>query len=217
MSPTIKEEALEQLKLDIAFGFDNEEQIFDSIRDMFYEEEDFDEDWLRQVIAEQYNKHQQESLQWKRPTDFDRLAKAFDELIAQEIVCLHKAGYTKQDGEGDCMETVEQLRQMGIYPIGYCYYHTQDLGRVVDAGNRGLYIGFDSVTQNDEQALAIANKIVRQLSANGFEVNWPGTVDERIEIVNIDWKKVPGNEDWGAERVIRLMAKPGKKSFWKFW
>lgn len=45
MSPTVKEEALEQLKLDIAFGFDNEEEVFDGIREMFYDDEDFDEDW----------------------------------------------------------------------------------------------------------------------------------------------------------------------------
>ena len=44
MTEEIKQEALEQLVYDIKFGFENEEALFDGIRDMFYDEEDFDED-----------------------------------------------------------------------------------------------------------------------------------------------------------------------------
>ncbi|MGB4775763.1 MAG: hypothetical protein WBP45_11360, partial [Daejeonella sp.] len=131
MTQDIKNEALEQLELDIKFGFENEEEIFDSIRDMFYNEEDFDEDWLRQTIAEKYKQHQHDSLSWTRPNDFDRLAKTFDQLIKEKIICLHKAGYTKQDGEGDCMESIERLNALGIKAIGFCYYHSQDLARTV--------------------------------------------------------------------------------------
>lgn len=43
MTEEIKQEVLEQLELDIKFGFENEEQLFDCIRDMFYQEENFDE------------------------------------------------------------------------------------------------------------------------------------------------------------------------------
>jgi len=219
MTQDIKNEALEQLELDIKFGFENEEELFDGIRDMFYDEPDFDEEWLKQTIAEKYKQHQTDSLSWTRPTDFDKLAKTFDELIEEKIVCLHKAGYTKQDGEGDCMETIEKLKELGIKATGFCYYHAQDLARTVDEDIRNLYLGFDSPSQNDDDALQVAKKIVAALTKNGFGVNWSGTIDQRIEVKNITWQKVPDNEEWGSGRVIKILTKlnKGKKPFWKFW
>jgi hypothetical protein len=219
MKAEIKQEALEQLELDIKFGFENTEEIFDSIRDMFYEEEDFDDDWLKQAIAQKYDQHQRNSLKWTHPTDFEKLALAFDDLIKEKIVCIHKAGYTKSDGEGDCMETIEKLNELGVKAIGFCYYHTQDLARAVDPDIRNLYLGFDSPVQNDKEALAVANKIIEKLKSHGFTVNWPETVAERIEIKNIDWKKIPDNQEWHGERVIQILtsAQSGKKPFWKFW
>lgn len=219
MTDDIKNEALEQLDLDIKFGFENEDELFESIREMFYNEDDFDEDWLKQIISEKYNQHQQDSLTWTRPNDFDRLVKSFDQLINDKIVCLHKAGYTKQDGEGDCMETIEKLNELGIKAIGFCYYHSQDLARTVDKEIRNLYLGFDSPTHDDNEALKVANKIVSTLKENGFDVSWTGTVDQRIEIKNIIWQKIPNNENWSSERVINILTKPynNKKPFWKFW
>jgi len=219
MTEEIKTEALEQLELDIKFGFDNEAQLFDSIREMFYDEEDFDEGWLRQTISDKYSQHQNNSSSWTHPTDFDKLAKTFDELIRDNIVCLHNAGYTKQDGEGDCMETIEQLDKLGIKAIGFCYYHSQDLGRAVDPTIRNLYLGFDSPTQKDNDAFLVATKIIDKLKQNGFEVYWPQSIDQRIEIKNIDWKKIPDDHEWGAERVIAILTEMQKKvkPFWKFW
>jgi hypothetical protein len=219
MNQETKDEALEQLELDIKFGFENEDELFGSIRDMFYDEEDFDEEWLRHTISEKYNLRQQESLTWVKPTDFDRLAKAFDQLTQEKIICLHKAGYTKQDSISDCMETIERLNDRGINVIGFCYYHSQDLERVIDKDQRNLYVGFDSSKEDDKEALQVAQRIVATLKANNFEVNWPGTIDQRIEIKNINWQKVPDNEDWGANRVIRILTslRDKGKPFWKFW
>lgn len=186
MTQEIKNEALEQVELDIKFGFENEEELFESIREMFYDEKDFDEDWLREIIAEKYQQHQQNSLTWTRPNDFTRLAKTFDQLIREKIVCLHKAGYTKQDSEGDCRETIERLNALGIKTIGFCYYHAQDLARTVDKDIRSLYLGFDSATQDDKDALQVASRIVSALRENHFDVSWTGTVDQRIEIKNIN-------------------------------
>ena len=219
MTDEIRNEALEQLELDISFGFENETELYDSIRDMFYDEEDFDEDWLRQTIAEKYSQHQKDSANWTRPTDFERLDQVFEALIMQKIVCLHKAGYTKQDGEGDCMEIVEKLQEHGIKALGFCYYHEQDLARAVNKDNRTLLLGFDSATQDDGEALQVANMIVTALRENDFEVSWPGTVDQRIEIQNLDWRKLPDNEKRGAKQVMYMLTKKAiaKKPFWKFW
>lgn len=219
MRQEIKDEALEQLELDIKFGFENEGELYDSIRDMFYNEEDFDEEWLRQTISKKYHQHQQDSSKWNRPTDFDRLAGAFDKLIMEKIVCLHNAGHTKQDGVDDCMETIEQLSEFGISTTGFCYYHSQDLARAVDNGIRKLFIGFGSTTGDDGEALQVGKRIVSILMENKFEVNWAGSVDQRIEIININWQKIPDTEDWRSGRVISLLTRQSssKKPFWKFW
>ncbi len=219
MTEKIKQEALEQLELDIKFGFENESELFDSIREMFYEVADFDENWLIQTISEKYSGHLSEGRTWTHPTDFERLAKAFDELIKEKIVCHHFAGFTKSDGEEDCMETIEQLDELGIKALGFCYYHSQDLEHAIDPTLKNLFLGFDSANENDMEALIVANKIVEKLKENGFEVNWPGTVNKRIEILNIDWKKIPDDQDWGGERVINILSnlKYNKKPFWKFW
>jgi hypothetical protein len=219
MTEEIKQEAIDQLELDIKFGFENEEELFESIREMFYNESEFDESWLREKISEQYSKHQIESQHWGHPTDFERLAKTFDELITEKIVCLHNAGFTRSDGEGDCMETIERLEELGIKAIGFCYYHSQDLGRAVDPESRNLYLGFNSVVENDNEAILIANRIIQKLKKNGFDVDWSGTVDQRIEIKDMDWKKIPDDQDWGIERVVQILSKlkDDRNPFWKFW
>jgi len=219
MTEEIKQEALDQIELDVKFGFENEEQLFDSIRDMFYQEEDFDEDWLRQTISDKFQQHQSESVNWKHPTDFERLAEVFDELIREKIVCLHNAGYTKSDGEGDCLQTIERLDELGIKSTGFCYYHSQDLGRAVDPEIQNLYLRFDSPTRDDSEALIVANKIVDKMKKNGFDVAWTGTVDQSIEVKNFIWQKVPDDQAWGEERVIQILTNKhsNKKPFWKFW
>jgi len=219
MTEEIKQEALDQIELDVKFGFENEEQLFDSIRDMFYQEEDFDEEWLRQTISDKFQLHKLESVNWKNPTDFERLAEVFDELILENIVCLHNAGYTKSDGEGDCLQTIERLAELGIKAKGFCYYHSQDLGRAVDPEIKNLYLRFDSPTRDDNEALIVANRIVDKMKKNGFEVAWTGTVDQSIEVKNFNWQKVPDDQDWGEERVIQILRnrQSDKKPFWKFW
>jgi len=219
MTEEIKQEASEQIELDVKFGFENEEQLFVSIRDMFYQEEDFDEEWLRQTISDKFQLHKLESVNWKNPTDFERLAEVFDELILENIVCLHNAGYTKSDGEGDCLQTIERLAELGIKAKGFCYYHSQDLGRAVDPEIKNLYLRFDSPTRDDNEALIVANRIVDKMKKNGFEVAWTGTVDQSIEVKNFNWQKVPDDQDWGEERVIQILRnrQSDKKPFWKFW
>lgn len=219
MNQDIINEALEQIDKDVLMGFDTETEMFDGIQDMFYDEDDFDEDWLRRAIAEKYARHQQDSLTWQHPTDFEKLSAVFDALIGQKIVCLHKAGYTKQDGEGDCEAIIQTLQEQGIQALGYCYYHTQDLERAIDPDIRNLFLGFDSATRDEEKAISIAHTIVAGLAAQGFEVNWNGEVGRRIEIKNIRWQKIPDQQDWGAGRVLAMImpAKEDKKPFWKFW
>ncbi len=227
MRQEIKDEAIEQLEKDILFGFENADDLLESISEMFYDEDDFDEEWLKQEIDSRLKKHKADSLKWEKPTDFDRLVKAFDELNKNKIVSLHRAGYTKSDGESDCSEIIDELKELGINAKGYCYYHTQDLERAIGE-EKMLFIGFDSYNRNDELAKEVAEKIISVLTDNGFSTKWNGSIDTRIEILNINWKKTVDNIDYNYGRVFEIIekhhkpennavAEKNKRPFWKIW
>jgi hypothetical protein len=206
MSQEIKDEVLEQIEKDVLMGFESAEDMTDSIAEMFEEEEDFDEDWLAETIEARCNEHRDNSFNWSKPTDFDRLDAAFTELIKQKIVCLHNAGYTKQDAIGDCEEAINELDDMGIEALGYCYYHTQDLERAIDPTSRTLLLGYDSFIDDTKETLMIANTIVATLKAHHFAITWNGSIQQRIQIDNINWQKVPDDEDWSMGRVIDILT-----------
>ncbi|MBU2938827.1 hypothetical protein KO494_04655 [Lacinutrix sp. C3R15] len=225
MTDEIKNEAIEQLEKDVLFGFENRDDLLESISGMFYDETDFDKNWLKKEIDIRLKNHQKESLNWKKPTDFERLVKSFDELNKNKIVSLHKAGYTKSDGEEDCSEIIDELKAIGINTNGYCYYHTQDLERAIGE-EKMLFISFDSYNRDDELAKNVAEKIISVLTNNGFKTKWNGAVNTRIEILNIDWKKTVDNIDYNYGRVFEIIekhhkpanngkTKADKKPFWK--
>ena len=227
MNQEIKDEAIEQLEKDILFGFENADELLESISEMFYDEEDFDKNWLKQEIQERLKKHESESFNWEKPTDFDRLVKSFDELNKEKIVSLHRAGYTRQDGEEDCAEIIEELNSIGVKALGYCFYHTQDLERAIGT-EKNLFLAFDSYNREDELAKQVADKIIEVLKKNGFSVKWNGSLETRIEISDIDWKKTVDNIDYNYNRVFEIMEKhntqvnsktetKSKKPFWKLW
>jgi hypothetical protein len=206
MSQEIKDEALEQIEKDVLMGFESAEEMMESIAEMFEEEDDFDEDWLAETIEARCNEHRDNSFNWSKPTDFDRLDAAFTELIKQYIVCLHKAGNTKQDAIGDCEEAINELDDMGIEAIGYCYYHYQDLERAIDPTSRTLLLGYDSFIDDNKETLMIAKTIVETLKKHNFAITWNGSIQQRIQIDNINWQKIPDDEDWSMERVIDILT-----------
>ena len=208
----LKSEVLEFIKQQVKFGFENQAKILETISDVFYGESELNEDWLKQVISEHYDHYQTESKKWTKPTDFDTLAKVFDELNQEKIIALHNAGYTRQDGYSDVGEVFYLLKAKNIVPFGYCFYHTQDLERAVDPANKYLFLAFgdinqNKINQNNEQGILTGQKIVSKLKENGFAVEWNGTLEQRIKIKNITWQKIPDGQSWGIARAIEYLHK----------
>ena len=220
MKSEIKEEALEQLKTEIVSGFEGGAELFEGIREMFYDEDEFDENWLKNEISERLTKHIEHSKNWQRPTDFERLARVFDQLNKDGIVSLHKAGYTRQDAEDDCHEMMDVITSFGGKIKGYCYYHTQDLERAINS--KMLYLGYDSMDGSDASAMEVVQVIREKLIEEGFEIEWNGSLDTRLFIKDFDWKKVPDGIDYNHNRILDI-HKPSasnlskKKPLWKFW
>ena len=111
---------------------------------------------------------------------------------------------TKQDGEEDCEQLHDELLKKGIKTKGFCYYHWQDIGRVVDDGH--LFIGFGNFNNNDKDALEIGKLVATSLETQGFQLNWDKTVATRIEITNLKWQKRFGNDNCSNEKAIRLLS-----------
>ncbi|MDR2955829.1 MAG: hypothetical protein LBV43_12180 [Prevotella sp.] len=197
----------------IKSGFESLEDIIDDILEMVEDEgweNEITEDWIRNTISSEYEKHNKESKNWQHPTDTERLHTVFDKLCKQKIVALHNAGYTQSDAIYDAQDVWQDLEDEGVKPIGYCYYHGQDLERVIETGT--LCLGFyGEKEKNDKEAIIIGNKVVSELRDAGFEIEWNGTASKRIEIKGFRWQNVfvsdeETDEKWGYDRISMIMS-----------
>lgn len=197
----------------IKSGFNSLEEVVDETIEMVEDEgweTEITEDWIRENITREYNKYLAATKTWQHPTDCDRLLTVFDQLSKEKIVALHCAGYTQDDAIFDVKEVWEDLEDMDIHPIGYCFYHQQDMERAI-AENR-LLIGFyGKKEKNDKDAIMIGNMVVNALRNAGFEVKWDNTTSKRIEVKPFIWHNTYISDDdveekWGYDRVIKLMG-----------
>lgn len=199
--------------ISIKSGFSSLEDIIDdeieAVEDEGWENE-ISEEWLREIIGREYAKHEAESKTWQHPTDTEKLHGVFDRLCREKIVALHNAGYEKSDAIYDASEVWKDIEDEGVNPIGYCYYHGQDVERVINYGS--LYIGFYGPHDNNEkEAIIVGNKVAAALKDAGFTINWNNTATKRIEVVDFNWQNVfttddDMDEEWGYDRIVELMT-----------
>lgn len=204
MNDTLKNEVLSMIDISVQSGFLDKEDMMTDVED-YLSDVSYDHDWAQKEIKNTYGKWMQSQTGWPAITDFDKLVKAFDKLYSSGIVALHNAGMTKQDGEGDTREIHDDLLQEGVQTRGYCYYHWQDIERVVDDGQ--LYIGFGDFDNDDKKALIIGKEVVAALTKQGFSIQWDGTVQTRILVTGINWQKRPGNDNCSYEHAEKLLSR----------
>ena len=198
--------------ISIKSGFESLDDIItdalEAVEDEGWESE-ISEEWIKETLSIQYAKNESESKDWIHPTDTEKLHTVFDNLCKQKIVALHNAGYTQSDAIYDVQDVWQDLEDNGIKPVGYCYYHGQDLERVIETGT--LCIGFyGEKEKNDKEAIIIGHKIVSLLKEQGFTIEWDGSASKRIEIHDFNWQNLfTSDEDvedkWGYDRVLEFM------------
>jgi len=197
----------------LRMGFISPGNLNEEIQDMVADEDltaDVSHEWIWETIEREAAKLDDEKYAWIRPTDPERLAQAFNELCAEKIIALHKAGYTTSDGEEDVVAVEWKLRDKGVQSEGYCFYHEQDLERAIDPDSKKLLIAFQKIDNSDEAVTRqIGQRVADKLRAHGFTVNWDGNPSQKIEIENINWNKIHTYADddlYKHARVIKIMT-----------
>jgi len=184
----IYESIYNQVRMGFLSVSEIKENIIEEIEDNEFDEE-ISEKWAFETIEKEFKTLLEESENWKRPTDSDRLIEVFDELCEQNIIALHNAGYTTSDGEYEVVEVERRLREYQVISDGYCFYHEQDLARAISPENSSLYLAYQKVDNSDDKVtLEVGRKVVKFLTEKGFEVEWNEDIKSKILIPNFKWQ-----------------------------
>jgi len=184
----IYESIFNQVRMGFISISEIKENIIEEIEDNGFEEE-ISKQWAVEHIEQEVKKLWEDSKTWKQPTDTQRLIEAFDELCEQNIIALHKAGFTTSEGEYEVVEVERSLRENQVISDGYCFYHEQDLARAITPENPSLYLAYQKVDNSDEKVtLEVGKKVAKVLKDKGFEVDWNEDVGQKILIPNFSWQ-----------------------------
>lgn len=212
-------------------GFYSKRDIIEHINDNFFDDEKIESKVLNQAVNQIWDIKREEEKNWPsfKETDFYKLALAFDNLHLSGIIALHNAGYTQSDCFDTAMEVYETVNQSEIK--GYCYYHEQDIERLIPEFNSDvkspekspLHIGYG--TFNDSNSSAdVAQLIVHELNKYGLNISWNNDINQRIQIHNITWQKSYDSNNWSHLRSVHTLnehipylRKIDSKKWWEFW
>jgi hypothetical protein len=176
---------LNEIKTRVWAGFDDEDDINGMIDDHLSEEDgDIDEALVRAAVAPEFAQKFAAEKTWPAETDCDRLANAFETLNASGIIALHNAGVTQSDGLSDVGEELHQRGRASVK--GYCFYHWQDVERVVEG--LGLFLAFGDLDDDKVKKADIGKTIKQVLEDHALKVEWNGSTDTRLCIPVLDWK-----------------------------
>lgn len=212
----------------IAQGFYNHREIYGFLEDIFIDDEDVDpdgdfdaddyKDYCRYAVVQKMKTQKQ----WQTPTTWDKLAQVFDNLCQNKIIALHNAGNTISEGEQEvyemfCRINEECDKEYKIEPIGYCFYHWQDVDRVFTDNDLTIAFGNIEVTNmqeleynfknNKEASISIGQIIVAELEKFGFQVEWEGIIEKRICIINLKWEKKIREAEGLSDRTYKYFTK----------
>lgn len=174
--------------LDVAIGFDSDEEIVESVVAIF--DGEMDDAHLRQLadefVAAAANAHGKAQAAWPKETDCDLLDRAFSELNRSGIVARQHFSCCGTCGVREIYDEMDHAAEQGQRVRGYTFFHVQDSEHAVDGG--GLFLNYGSTEEGEAAAVAIGHEIVDALERHGLKTTWNGDWSKRIN-VSIDWKR----------------------------
>jgi hypothetical protein len=165
------------------------EEIAIIVGEEFFPPGQADYDWLRARIEEAFRPKRAEEATWPAVTDCDRLDQVFETLQTQGIIVEQDAGLTKSDGLEIVTEAYEDAQADGEGEgiVGYCYYHGQDLERVMKCGD--LWLAFGHFSGKKKPGVDMGQRIKHALEAAGFAVEWDGSIGTRLLVKGLRWQR----------------------------
>jgi len=184
-----KADVLSAVRRHVWAGTYDAEEIAVIVGEEFFPPGRADFDWLRARIEEAFRPKRAKEATWPAVTDCDRLDRAFETLQTQGILVEQDAGLTKSDGLEIVTEAYEaaQADGEGDGIEGYCFYHGQDLERVMGGGD--LCLAFGHFSGNKELGVGIGRRIKHALEAAGFAVEWDGSIGTRLLVKGFRWQR----------------------------
>lgn len=132
-----------------------------------------------QLIGPAFERHLAAQAGWPERTDSDRVTAAFRALDAAGIVAREEFACCQNCGVAEIPAEAETGR-------GFAFYHAQDAERAARGGR--LHIAFGSWPGSPSTAAGIGAEVAAALRAEGLDVPWDGSPDERIS-VRMTWAR----------------------------
>ncbi len=175
--------------LHVDAGFDSADEIADGTLEYFEGDDEtpaLDLAAVRKLTEEELARHEAEEASWSDPTDCDRIDAAFEALESKGIVARQNFTCCQNCGHGEIWDEIKGARKSR--PVaGYTFFHMQDTDRAAAGG--GLYLAYGATEPGDEAGVQVGKVIVSELQAAGLKTDWDGTMNKRIAIVGLAWKK----------------------------
>jgi hypothetical protein len=172
----------------VAEGFAPRNEIVERAKE--YAQDNYQQDDLgphiERITAELIEKHLRAERSWPVTTDCDRLDHAFRALEQRGIVARQNFSCCCNCGHVEIRYEVEEASE--VCPVeGYVFYHMQDTERASEGGD--LFLAYGAVEEGDDKFVAVGRSIVQALESAGLRTAWNESPDERICVVDIDWKR----------------------------
>jgi hypothetical protein len=164
-------------------GFYSRDSIYDMYPDVM--DKDANNDEIVAFIETEMAKKNSDEMNWDKITDCDRLDQLFDMLNEMKIVAIQNAGYTMSDGHED-VGAIHKTKPRGYF-VGYCFYHGQDLERVIEGSV--LHLAYGDMRDTEEGKAKVGNIIIELANKFDLKTNWDGNINKRIEIVDLKWQR----------------------------
>ncbi len=184
----VVEELRSYIDRDVAAGFLPAAEIIESVVEVLSDEAD--PQALRheavKATAEALRAHALAQSQWPAVTDCDRLDSAFAALETLGIIARQNFSCCGTCGAGEILDEMAAAATQGQKAYGYTFYHAQDSESAAEG--YGLCLNYGTEQDDEEAALAVAQKVVGVLEAHGLATEWDGTFSKRIA-VTLDWQR----------------------------
>jgi hypothetical protein len=112
---------------------------------------------------------------------YPKLIEAFESLERNGIVYNAGSGNTEGDAIADLSEKLHKFTPRARKKVwGYCLYHEQDAARALKS--KFLMISFGALDDKPPTIVKVGEAVCGALRDQGFEVDWNGSVHERIRV-----------------------------------